>query len=91
MGYDEHSFIQCEVYGCEAKVNDIHHVDCKGMGGSKTKDYIENLMGLCRHHHEKYGDRKQFMSYLKACHKSKMIERGVQFNHDLITITDELL
>jgi len=31
---------------------DIHHIEPRGMGGSKDKDYIENLIGLCRPCHE---------------------------------------
>lgn len=31
---------------------DVHHIDPRGMGGSQSKDYTENLMGLCRKHHD---------------------------------------
>jgi len=41
------------------------------MGGSKTKDIPENLMALCRVHHDKYGDKKQFKDFLKDTHASK--------------------
>jgi len=44
-------FIACEC--CGSKAVDIHHIDPKGMGGSKTKDYIENLIALCRVCHVK--------------------------------------
>lgn len=37
----------CEIPGCGANANQVHHIIPRGMGGSKTKDYIENLMGLC--------------------------------------------
>lgn len=47
--YDISSFIECEV--CKAPSNDIHHIQPKGMGGSKTKDNIENLIALCRDCH----------------------------------------
>jgi 5-methylcytosine-specific restriction endonuclease McrA len=44
--------ILCEC--CEnAEAVDIHHISNKGMGGSKTKDYIENLIALCRMCHDK--------------------------------------
>lgn len=84
MGYDQSDFIQCEIIGCEAAVIDVHHIDCKGMGGSKTKDYIENLQGLCRHHHERYGDIKQYADWLRYCHIKAMQERNVSFNNELI-------
>ena len=46
----------CEVCGNYA--NDIHHIEARGMGGTKQKDSIENLMALCRKHHLQYGDIK---------------------------------
>jgi len=51
---------------------DIHHIDCKGMGGSKQKDYIENLQALCRECHLKYGDKKQYKEFLLTKHKEKL-------------------
>ncbi len=84
MGYDQSDFIQCEIIGCEVAVIDVHHIDCKGMGGSKTKDYIENLQGLCRHHHERYGDKKDYTDWLRYCHIKAMQERNVSFNNELI-------
>jgi hypothetical protein len=48
--YGERILCEC----CEnAEAVDIHHIDNKGMGGCKTKDYIENLISLCRMCHEK--------------------------------------
>lgn len=58
--------ILCEV--CSKKAVDIHHIDAKGMGGSKTKDTIENLMAVCRSCHTKYGDKKQFKEFLIKKH-----------------------
>lgn len=42
------------------------------MGGSKTKDFIENLMALCREDHEKYGDKVQHYEFLKQIHEEKL-------------------
>ena len=47
---------------------DIHHIDSRGMGGSKNADRIENLMALTREEHEFYGDKKQYLEYLKQVH-----------------------
>lgn len=47
---------------------DINHIDCRGMGGSKEKDNIENLMAMTREEHEFYGDKKQYIEYLKNLH-----------------------
>ena len=70
FGYDTASFVRCEV--CGAAANDIHHIQARGMGGSKTADRIENLMALCRKHHEMYGDRKQWKDWLQKVHDLKI-------------------
>jgi len=45
----EDLFIPCEM--CGARATDIDHIENRGMGGSKTKDVIENLQALCRRCH----------------------------------------
>jgi hypothetical protein len=60
--YQPGDFIACKV--CEAEAVDIHHIEARGMGGSKEMDRIDNLIALCRPCHEKYGDRKQFKDFL---------------------------
>jgi 5-methylcytosine-specific restriction endonuclease McrA len=70
FGYDVSDFIPCEICGNQAV--DIHHIDCKGMGGSKQKDVIENLQALCRECHIRYGDKKQHKDYLIEVHKNKL-------------------
>ena len=71
FGYDISSFIDCEV--CGKVGNDLHHIEARQMGGSKNKDFIENLMCLCRECHIKYGDKKQFKEFLKCKHTEKLI------------------
>jgi 5-methylcytosine-specific restriction endonuclease McrA len=66
FGYDENSFIPCEV--CGLKAVDIHHLEARGMGGSKTKDTIDNLQALCRECHTLMGDKKKYKDELKAIH-----------------------
>lgn len=70
FGYTGDEFIQCEV--CGGRAVDIHHIDCRGMGGSKTKDKIENLMAVCRTCHVDYGDKKDFTEYLKSVHHERL-------------------
>jgi ribosome-binding protein aMBF1 (putative translation factor) len=70
FGYDVSDFIPCEICGKQAV--DIHHIDCKGMGGSKQKDVIDNIMAVCRNCHIKFGDKKQFKEYLIEVHKNKL-------------------
>lgn len=71
FGYTTSDFIPCEI--CKSQAIDIHHIEARGMGGSKSKDTIENLMALCRNCHIKFGDKKQYMDYLKSIHKKVLI------------------
>lgn len=80
FGYDTSDFIPCEICGCQA--NDIHHIKARGMGGSKTKDYVENLMAVCRSCHEKYGDKKRYVNFLKDIHENK-IQRHIEKAKDI--------
>ena len=66
FGYDKTDFIACEV--CGTKAVDIHHLDSKGMGGSKTKDYIENLIAVCRDCHNECHDSLEFNNDAKEKH-----------------------
>lgn len=70
FGFDETDFISCEI--CGAKATDIHHIDARGMGGSKSKDFIENLQALCRQCHTQYGDITEFKPKLKEVHLKYM-------------------
>jgi predicted restriction endonuclease len=73
FGYDQSSWIPCEMCGQTAV--DINHIDAKGMGGSKLKDNIENLMAMCRKCHMDLGDKKEHKVMMKVVHQVKMNER----------------
>lgn len=68
FGYTIADYIPCEI--CFDRAVDIHHIDARGMGGDPTgkKDVIENLMALCRKHHDEFGDKKQHVEYLQEIH-----------------------
>ena len=70
FGYDISDFIPCEV--CGKTAIDIHHIEARGIGGSKEADNIENLMALCREDHLKFGDKKQYKEFLKEKHQEKL-------------------
>ena len=67
--YDISDWIACEHCGTTAV--DIHHLSGRGLGGSKNKDFIENLIALCRRCHIKAETDKQFNNQLKELNKQK--------------------
>jgi 5-methylcytosine-specific restriction endonuclease McrA len=75
MGYDTTDWIPCEV--CQSQAVDIHHIEARGMGGSKEADTIENLMALCRKCHNAFGDLKQHKDMLKAVHNHHLSKRVI--------------
>jgi len=70
MGFDETSFVPCEVCGAEGK--DIHHLVARGMVSTKKEYTFEELICVCRSCHIKYGDKKQHMEMLKEVHEKAM-------------------
>lgn len=80
LGYDKTDFIPSEISGLKAQ--DIHHIDCKGMGGnpSKSKDRIENLQAVTRAEHVTMGDKKEFMHFLYSKHYKFLDTNGVKFD-----------
>jgi hypothetical protein len=66
---EQNGGLPCEV--CGARSVDIHHVHRRGMGGSKRKDTIDNLIALCREHHDMMGDKKQYLDMFKEIIKNR--------------------
>jgi hypothetical protein len=48
--YRIQSDVMCEM--CSRPADEIHHITAKGMGGNPEADCIENLIALCRRHHD---------------------------------------
>ena len=78
FGYDISDFIPCEI--CQDQANDIHHIECRGMGGTSKADTIENLMAVCRNCHLKFGDKKEHKELLKQLHINVMSYGGNKNN-----------
>lgn len=77
MKYDpDFDYIPCEFPTCNRRCNDVHHIRARGMGGSKHRDFIENLMGLCTGCHLKYGDVVEWRLYLLQRHIYMIELRG---------------
>ena len=70
FGYGEEDYVPCEI--CGRKSTEIHHIKARGMGGSKHLDHIENLMAVDRECHIKFGDKKQYMDFLRDTHEEFM-------------------
>ena len=66
FGYVLDDVIPCTV--CGRRAVDIHHISAIGMGGSNSKDFIENLAALCRNCHMKAEYNKEFNSEVKQKH-----------------------
>ena len=58
----------------------VHHIQRRGMGGSKDKDRIENLMCLTHNEHEFYGDKQQWKAFLYERHKKELEKIGKPYD-----------
>tara|TARA_Y100000004_G_C8768199_1_gene349515 strand:- start:409 stop:636 length:228 start_codon:yes stop_codon:yes gene_type:complete len=71
---DYHDYVLDDVILCSACATvavDIHHLEGRKIGGSKNKDFIENLIALCRRCHIKAETDKNFNNQLKELNKKK--------------------
>lgn len=65
-GYTKADWIGCE--WCGSTAVDINHIEARGMGGSKTKDQIENLVAMCRKCHIDFEAKKITKEELREKH-----------------------
>jgi len=82
FGYVEQDYIPSELGNGRAV--DVHHIDARGMGGTKAEDRIEELMGLTREQHNKYGDKKQYMAMLYNAHRSYLRKARIWYDEDYL-------
>jgi 5-methylcytosine-specific restriction endonuclease McrA len=82
FGFGQSDFIPCEI--CKAQAIDIHHIECRGMGGTKEPENINNLMAVCRDCHVKYGDKKEYKEFLKEVHNDykqrRVTKEGIKYS-----------
>jgi len=86
FGYDVGDLIKCEIclydlhlpFSEKTKVReavDIHHISPRGLGGSKLKDYPENLIALCRECHIEVELSKEKNKRCKIIHLKNIIKK----------------
>ena len=63
-GLTGYEYYACEWCGRTATV-DVHHIENRGIGGSKLLDTPENLIGLCRPCHDRAHKDREFNEKLK--------------------------
>ena len=63
FGYGEQDHVPCEV--CGSPGVDIHHINYRSRGGA---DDIENLMALCRYHHDLAHSEVLTSDHLQSIH-----------------------
>jgi len=73
FNYSKEDYIPCEF--CKKQAVDIHHIDNKGMGGSVSKDFIENLVALCRECHDKCHNESLFNKIIRILHLENIIKK----------------
>ena len=65
--YAEQDFIPCEM--CGAKAVDVHHIERQSkFGNKKEKEFIENLIGVCRSCHIKAESDSMFNMFCRIQH-----------------------
>lgn len=72
-------YFPCELC-VQGQVVDVHHIDARGMGGSKEKDFIENLMGSCRECHTQCESGLIAKDYQILKHRRFLIVNGVDID-----------
>lgn len=80
FGYSTADFVPCEV--CGAKAVDLHHLTPRSL----RKDLInkiDNLMALCREHHDQAGKDREFNDELRLIHRKKLLQNGLPDNETI--------
>jgi hypothetical protein len=83
--YGEQDFIPCEM--CGSKAVDVHHLMKQSkFGNKKEKDYIENLIGVCRDCHNKAENDGMFNMFCRIKH----LENVCMQVHGMINLNKRL-
>lgn len=71
FGLSEGDYIYSEISGQPAI--DVHHLNARKIGGSKTKDYIENLIALTREEHMLCENNPRINEIAKEIHRHYLV------------------
>lgn len=85
FGHQEDDTILCEITGSIAV--DISHNKARGMGGSKHKDVIENLMALTRGAHTFLEQNPRYYWWFQLVHMHFMVTR-TPYAESLLSLDD---
>jgi len=77
FGYSTADFIPCEV--CGAKSVDVHHLTPRSLRKDLVNK-IDNLVALCREHHDQAGKDKAFNESLRLIHRRRLLANGLPDN-----------
>jgi hypothetical protein len=79
---EEGDHIACGV--CRQPAVDIHAIHREGMGGDDKMARPENLVALCRQHHNQLGERKQYKSMLYKIVFYDLMRKDLDFDFEWI-------
>jgi len=77
LGFHPDNFVPCEC--CGAKASDIHHLSPRSLRKDLVNK-IENLMALCREHHDRAGKDREFNESLRLIHRKRLLANGLPDN-----------
>ena len=86
FNYAEQDYMPCEME-CGSKIVDIHHLTKQSkFGNKKEKDFIENLIGVCRDCHNRAENDNIFNMFCRIKH----LENVCIQVHSLIQVNKRL-
>lgn len=89
FGYSIADGIVCEASElepdwCKGMAVSVHHISPRGMGGSKKKDTIDNLVALCMPCHERAEHDKKFNEEVSLIHRKNCLRHSDNPNDRII-------
>lgn len=83
FNFSEYDWEYIPCIWCKGPAVDINHIEPRGMGGSDSKDCIENLTPMCRTCHRMYESKKIDKNELKRRHLEWIREKGLDIKQKI--------